>query len=329
MTGAVMMADVVWPDVTTDAGGLFVRGDRAFSGLLDLSATLRLDLAGSRAGDPSDWFLANVSDRTSTSNTNLSGAATLGVHLARNWMLYASGGSAVRTPDASELFADRFPASKGQLSAEFVGNPDLGPERSTQFDLGFDGSYSVVNLQGNVFIRNLKDYITLQPTDLEKKLPMSPDIVYQYVNGDAFFWGVEASAGIVIAEAWTAGLRTDYLWGEDRTLDEPAYGVMPWRGTMSLRYEPPDRRFHAEARVRVAGPQDRVSTSRNESPTDGWSSLDLRFGWQLTRTVLLRLGVQNLTDNMIVNHLNSRDPFTGGQIPEPGRVVYANVGFSF
>ncbi len=329
MTDMVMVADVVWPDVTTNAGGVFVRGDRAFSGVLDFSATARLDLAGSKAGRPSDWFVDNVSGRTSTSSTDLSGAATLGMHLSRNWMLFAGAGSAVRTPDANELYADRFPASKAQLSAEFVGNPDLEPERSTQFDLGFDGSYSIVNLQGNVFVRNIANYITVEPTDLEKKLPMSPDIVYQYVSGDAFYWGIEAAAGILLSRSWTVNLRTDYLWGEDRTLDEPAFAVMPWRGAAGLRYDMPNRRFHGDAILKVAGRQERVSATRGETPTDGWVTGDLRFGWKVTDLVLLRFGIQNVGDRQVVNHLNSKDPTTGEQIAEPGRIVYVNLGFSF
>ena len=329
MTDMVMVSDVVWPDVTTNAGGVFLRGDRAFSGILDFSATARLDLAGSKAGRPSDWFVDNVSARTSTSSTDLSGAATLGMHLSRNWMLFAGAGSAVRTADANELFADRFPASKGQLSAEFVGNPDLEPERSTQFDLGFDGSYSIVNLQGNVFVRNVANYITLEATDLDKKLPMSPDVVYQYVNGEASYWGFEAAAGFLLSRSWTLNLRTDYLWGEDRTLDEPAFAVMPWRGSAGLRYDMPNRRFHGEALFRVAGRQDRVSDSRGETPTDGWVTSDLRFGWRLTESVLLRFGVQNLGDRQVVNHLNSKNPFSGEQIAEPGRILYVNLGYSF
>ena len=328
-SGMLMLEDVIWPDATTTAGGVFLRGDRAFSGLVDISATARLDLADSKAGSASDWFLDNVSERTSTSSMDFSGAATFGVHLTRNWMLFAGAGSAVRSPDANELFADRFPASKGQLSAEFVGNPDLKPERNTQFDLGFDGSYSIVNLQGNVFVRNISNYITLEPTDLEKKLPISPDIVYRYVNGDAFFWGLEASAAVRVARSWTVNLRTDYLWGEDRDLDEPAFGIMPWRGTAGLRYDLPDRRFNGEAILRVAGKQDRVSTSRGESPTDGWVAGDLRFGWRITDIVLLRFGVQNVGNRFVVNHLNSKNPFTAEQIAEPGRIGYVNFGVSF
>ena len=34
-------------------------------------------------------------------------------------------------------------------------------------------------------------------------------------------------------------------------------------------------------------------------------------------------------DSQVVNHLNSKNPFTGEQIAEPGRIVYVNLGYSF
>lgn len=328
-SGMLMLEDLVWPDVRTTAGGIFVRADRAFAGDLDLSATLRLDLMASRADTLSEWFEANVADDDDNSSTDLSGAATLGFQASPNWRLLAGLGSAVRTPDANELFADRFPASKAQFAAEFVGNPALAPERSTQLDLGFESSYSAVTFQGNVFIRNVADYITLELTDFEKKLPISPDDVYRYVNGEAFFWGFEASAGILVARDWSLDLRTDYLWGEDVELDEPAYGVIPWRVAAGVRYEEPGRRFHGAATLTLAAEQDRVATSRGEAPTDGYATVDLRFGWKLTELLMLRFGVQNLLDEFYVNHLSSKNPFTGDQIPEPGRVLYLNFGVSF
>jgi len=328
-TGMLMLEDLVWPDVTTDAGGIFVRGDRAFSGVLDLSATVRLDLAGSKADTASDWFLANVGSDLSSSSTDLSGAATIGFHASPNWNLFASAGSAVRTPDASELYSDRFPASRAQFAAEFVGNPELRPERSTQLDVGFDRSHSILRLQGSVFARNISDYITLELTDFDPKLPISPDDVYQYVNGQAVFWGFEAAAGILVARDWTLNLRTDYLWGEDRELDEPAYGIIPWRATAGIRYEEYRRRFNGEGILKVVGKQDRVASSRGETPTDGYVTADLRFGWKVTDMLLLRFGAQNLFDEFYVNHLNSKNPFTGEQIPEAGRILYINLGVSF
>ena len=75
---------------------------------------------------------------------------------------------------ALERYADRFPASKAQTSAEFQGNPLLSPERSTQGDLWLEGSYPRVNVSLNAFARRMDDYITLTTTDLTPLLPLSP-----------------------------------------------------------------------------------------------------------------------------------------------------------
>ncbi len=328
-TGMVMLEDLVWPDATITAGGLFLRAARAFSGIADLSGTLRLDLVDARADTASQWFLENVSTELDGTETNLSGALTLGIHVSSNWNVFVGAGSAVRTADATERYSDRFPASKAQMPAEFVGNPALKPERSTQFDVGLEGSLSSVWVQANVFGRKIDDYVTLTPTAFEKKLPISPDVVYQYVNGDARFWGIEAAAAVGVARDWTVKARTDYLWGEDETLDEPALGVIPWRGQVGLRYEEVGQRFYGEATVDLVDSQDRVATSRGETPTDGYVTGDLRFGLRLHRQLLLRFGVQNVGDKFFVNHLNSKNPFTGNQIPEPGRILYFSFGISF
>lgn len=43
----------------------------------------------------------------------------------------------------------------------------------------------------------------------------------------------------------------------------------------------------------------------------------------------LHAGVLNLANEFYVNHLNARNPFTGMQIAEPGRVFFAKVSYSF
>jgi iron complex outermembrane receptor protein len=79
----------------------------------------------------------------------------------------------------------------------------------------------------------------------------------------------------------------------------------------------------------VAADQNRVASARGEILTDGYVTGDLRFGWQFAEMFLLRFGVQNVGDAFFVNHLNQRNPFSGDPVAEPGRVFYANVGWSF
>jgi iron complex outermembrane receptor protein len=46
-------------------------------------------------------------------------------------------------------------------------------------DVWLEGSYERVSLQFSAFVRKMTDYITLTPTELPKRLPLSPDVVFQ------------------------------------------------------------------------------------------------------------------------------------------------------
>jgi iron complex outermembrane receptor protein len=74
---------------------------------------------------------------------------------------------------------------------------------------------------------------------------------------------------------------------------------------------------------------DRVAIARGETPTDGYVTGDLRFGWQATDRLLVRFGVENVADEFYVDHLNAKNPYTGAQIPEAGRVFYGKVTVAF
>lgn len=218
-----------------------------------------------------------------------------------------------------------------------MGDPALEPERSWQADLWVEGSYERVSIDLNGFARRVDDYITLQPTDLPKRLPLSPVsvvegdsvFVFQYANGDASFFGFEASATVLLARGLTGSTGVEYLWAEDETLDEPALGISPPGADLGLRYEAPSERFHAEAVAHLVAEQDRVATTRGERTSEGYTTLDLRAGARLPGGVELRAGVLNLLDEAYVNHLNANDPFTGRRIAEPGRVLFVDVAYAF
>lgn len=325
------VSDEIWPDVTITDVGLFANGTRRL-GAVTVSGTARLDVVQANANEDrvSEAYLNNVgTNDLGGSEVNLSGAVTLATQLAPEWSLSVGLGSVVRTADALERYADRFPASKAQTSAEFVGNPALDPERSTQADLWVEATYPQFGVNVNAFVRCMDDFITLAPTDISPMLPLSPEQVFQYVNGEATFAGFEAAAVFALAEALNLTLGGSYLYGEDTTLDEPALGVSPARADLGLRYDVPSGLFFVEGMVHLVAQQDRVATTRGEVETDGYTTADLRAGLRVIRNVSVLLGVNNLTDTDYVNHLNARNPFSGLALPEPGRVFFANARFSF
>ncbi len=92
-----------------------------------------------------------------------------------NTVLNLGAGRAVRNPSVLERYSDRFPAVKFQTAAEFLGNPNLVPEKSREFNAGLVSvpGWSVAEI--DVLHRVIDDYITVTPdADLPKRLPLNP-----------------------------------------------------------------------------------------------------------------------------------------------------------
>ena len=329
-------SDRVWPGVTITQEGGFLNASRRV-GVVRVSATGRLDLVQSDADDPSEVFLqnANAMERDlNRSHAMWSGAFTTSVPLSSAWTVSAGAGTVARPPDALELYSDRIPASKAQTSAEFQGNPFLDPERSTQLDLWVEGQTSQWTVRVSGFARRLDDYITLESTDIDPLLPLSPSTVYRYVNGEATFYGAEAQASVTPIDPLTLRASSSYLWGRDETIGEPALGVSPASATLGARWTLPVAsaritRWYLDGAVEWVAEQDRVATARGETPTDGYTTVDLTTGVRLLRRVSLEAGVENLFDVAYTDHLNAKNPFTGTRVFEPGRVVTMNLRVSF
>lgn len=326
--GVVLSEDRIWPDATITDVGVFLQARRPAGGV-SVAGALRLDLVRAEAGATSDFYQQNTTGDTDQAEINLSAAFSLSVPVDRHWSISGGVGTVVRTADAKERYSERFPSSKAQTSAEFMGDPEIDPERSTQFDLWIDSRYPRVSLNVSGFYRYINDYITLEPTTLPKKGALSPSTVFRYVNGDAVFMGFAGTITVNPLKPLSLRLRSAYTWAEDRALNEPVLGMPPLKIDFSTRYQEPLNRYFVEGVLHWANEQTRAAVTRNESPTDGYATVDLKGGVQIIRGVELRGGVLNLTDVDYVNHLNARNPFTTEQVPEPGRVVFAELGVSF
>jgi len=335
--------DEAWPGVSITQGGAFVKASRAVGDLLTLTGTSRLDLIQSDANSPTGPFLDNAQpgpgrlreDDLEQDDATLSGAFTASLSLTDRWTLSLGGGSVARAPTALERYSDRFPATKSQTSAEFQGTPSLDPERSTQGDLWIEGTGANWTLSASGFVRHLNDYITLEPTDIAPILPLSPETVFRYTNGEANFFGSEVSAAVSPIRPLTVRVSGNWLWGKDTALDEPAFGVSPPSADVGLRWTPSILQvrwasdLYLDGTVRLVAEQDRAARARNESPTDGYTTVDLQVGARLMQRVELKVGVKNLFDTTYTNHLNAKNPFTGARVPEPGRVVSTTLTVGF
>ena len=323
-----IFTDNVWPDAEIDDLGAYLQGVLR-RGQMELGATVRVDSVEASAGAASEFFLANTTGRLDQSETNVSAAVSARWALAGGWSLNAGLGQAVRTPTTLERYSDRFPSTKFQVAAEFMGDPDIDPETGRQLDLGVTYARSGLTFQANVFYRVIDDYITVAPDpDLPRRLPLSPMVVYRYRNGDQ----AEVNGGEVQVRhrasdwvAWRAGLS--YLDGEDTFFNEPLFGTPPPSAHLGLNVGPESGDYWVDLGVTIVDDQTDVATSRLERPTPGYEVIDLVGGYRFDSGVTVRLGVQNVADERYVNHLNSLNPFLGQRIPEMGRNVFAGIEY--
>lgn len=327
-TGVNVRQDLIWGGARIVDAGLFTRVERPL-GRARLGVTGRVDFVYADADTASPFFVSEYGTAYDSRETNLSGAATVRLPVSGRWTTTVGLGSVVRTAEANERFSDRAAAKRAQTNAEFLGDPSIRPERSTQADLWLEGRYARTDVQVNLFVRRMDDYITLDSTSLPRAQPGSAPPVFRFVNGRADFHGGELLVTNALTDAFTVGGSVAYLYGEDRTIGEPALGVTPLRGSLRTRYAPPAASWFGEAVAHVAGAQERVATVRGELPTAGFTTFDVqggyRFRTRFAQGVQLRVGVRNLLDRAYVQHLSAINAFGGGRLYEPGRVLFLRL----
>ncbi|MEM7245887.1 MAG: TonB-dependent receptor [Acidobacteriota bacterium] len=327
--GMTIFEDAIWPDVTIEDIGLFAAANIVPREDLEWSLGLRIDRFDSDAGRSSQYFLDNTSGELDQGDTNVSVTASLSWRPADDWTIQLGLGRVPRSPGALERYSDRFPATRFQLPAEFVGDPELDPEVATELDFGLSHETERVSFFLDLFYRDIDDYITvIADPSLSPRLPLSPPTVYRYVNGSgARFHGGEIGIEVRPGSNWSLGATASWLRGTDEELDEPALGVPPLHGTIHVQ-----RRIGpvtVQGRARWSDHQDRVATARFEQETAGWTVYDLLVDADLPRGASLSFRIENLTDHDHVDHLASSNPFTGRRIAEPGRSFGLSLGWQF
>lgn len=119
------------------------------------------------------------------------------------WLNLRTGASTgFRAPTASELGQEFTTVQGGQI----IGNPNLQPESSRQFEVGFTATHRLGNLDLALFENTIYDRITTQSISANRT---------QYVNstGDAIVRGVDIQATFDVARAmgwtWLARITTN------------------------------------------------------------------------------------------------------------------------
>jgi iron complex outermembrane receptor protein len=217
--------------------------------------------------------------------------------------LHASVSDRARFPVIFELYSTRFGTA--------TPNPDLGPERATNLEVGWKGvAARRIRVEGAVFYSDVRDLI---------QTVVLPDTTTQTQNvGDGRFYGVELGIDAQVSAQLTVGGNYTAI---SRTIDDALQpnlrptGVPTHKAFLYAAWKPMPR-LTITPSFDLAG--DRWSDV-NPAPafpyvrTGGYSLLNVAAEYAIARDVVAVFGFRNLTDDNYA---------LAWGFPQPGRTFY-------
>jgi len=162
-----------------------ITNSAVYANLLNRMGKVNLDLSGRY-------------DDHSQAGGEFTGQVAAGYSITTTSNFYASYGTAFRAPNVNDLFNPGFPSFSDPTIFEFGGNPDLDPEKSETFEVGYKtsvGRYSKMDF--SVFRTNVDDQIVFQGPNrqlinLDETLLKGFEVSYSG-NTDKFDWNLGAT----------------------------------------------------------------------------------------------------------------------------------------
>ncbi|MGU7774604.1 TonB-dependent copper receptor [Burkholderia sp. MR1-5-21] len=236
---------------------------------------------------------------------------------------YAGIGHAERFPDYWELFsAKRGPA--GAINAFSA----IQPEKTTQLDVGAQYRSEKLDAWVSAYAGYVQDFILFNySTGMMGQTTQATNVNAQIMGGEA---GV----------AWrpVAPLRVEtslaYAWGRNVATGDPLPQMPPLEARFGLEYT--RGAWSAGGLWRVVAPQHRYALNEGNvvgkdfGPSAGFGVLSLHAQYNLSKTVQLSVGIDNVLDKAYAEHLNLAGNAGFGYsantpVTEPGRTAWVRV----
>jgi outer membrane receptor protein involved in Fe transport len=261
-------------DARKIGSGLFVEVEQS---LARIGGSLAVGLRGDTIDTKNTG--GTFGDR-STSESSPSGYVALSFAPARRWtttLQYARGFRDARLSDRY------FQGVTGR--GTIVGNPDLGPETSDQFDLALHATRGRVRLAGYAYYYRIDDLI--------ERFRVSGSLFNFRNRGEVELQGAELEADVTLPRKLELRVTLNYAEGEVRDDGSDPDDVPPESMTVALRRHVAERYWW---RVMVSGFRRDEHPGGNEKVVPGHAVVDAAAGVTLGKGLEARLLVGNLAD---------------------------------
>jgi iron complex outermembrane receptor protein len=231
-----------------------------------------------------------------------------------------NGSRAERAPSAEELFSD---GPHIATQAFEIGDADLRTERAWGLEAYARGAIGAGTFNLTAYRQWFDNYIFLDATGAEEDgLP-----VFQYLQQDADFWGLEAEFSYPLINTGSFRLLTDLnaSYVEAELADGTAVPRIPPLSLLGA-LEAQTSAFDLRGEVQWFDGQDRIAGF--ETPTDSFTLVNALVAWRPfkeNRNVTVQVAADNIFDVNGRRHAS----FTKDFVPLIGRNFRASVRLSF
>ncbi|WP_420598683.1 TonB-dependent copper receptor [Neptuniibacter sp.] len=336
MISSGMSAFSQWPGVEIDQYGFFVEGEKALGKDDMLSAGLRYDRVEASASKAGDTFGMGMGahtplsqyttyygvTETDSSEDNVGGFASWTHRLNEQYAIETTFSRSVRTADATE----RYIAKNPMMGKDWIGNPQLDPEKHHQLEAVLAKSDEQLNWSLTGWYNRVDDYI----------LRYSSGAADLYKNVDAELYGIEAEFSYLLNSNLTLGSSLAWIKGKNKDDGTHLSRISPLELTTSLDYQMQQWTLGAEWKL-VAQQNDVCLSSdsncggQDVRQTPGYGIVNLHGEYAAKSGFVVAMGVDNLFDKAYTLH-ESRDYVLDSdpvQVAEPGQNIWVRLSARF
>ena len=296
----------------------------------------------------------NAADRSQTDH-NLDLAAKLNYPLNDELSLIAGYARKTRSPTYIERYLWiplNVNAGLGDGN-NYIGNIELDPEWSNQFELGLDWANDRAYFTPRVHYQRVTNYI--QGIAVEANMFNMPIIgvsanangdptPLQFSNVEAEIYGFDTEWGYEINQDWMLTGNATYIRGKRRDVNDDLFHIAPPRISTALTRDFGNGSATIEG-VLVAR-QTKISDELTDDPNNPNNNNDSTPGYGLINLYgqykpasmsnpTIQAGVENLLDKEYTDHLNGFNRVAGNgvdvgeRLPGPGINAFITLGISF
>ncbi|MCK5668093.1 MAG: TonB-dependent receptor, partial [Gammaproteobacteria bacterium] len=286
----------------------------------------------------------NTADRSKSDN-NIDAVIKLTYLLRKDTNIEIGFARKTRSPSYQERYLWLPLQSAGGLADgnNYIGDINLEPEVSYQFELGLDWRTKRAYFAPRAFYHHVDDYIqgidasnmtAIMFNTMATGMTGSTSKILQFANIDARLYGVDADFGYHINHAWRLDGAISFVKGERRDNGDNLYRISPANARLGLTHQQKNWSVTVET-VAYMDKED-VSAVTNELETAGYALLNVYGNYDVPDSgFTFAAGIDNLLDKNYtphlggVNRVRNVDVPIGARVPGPGINAYVGLVYEW